>query len=233
MKIRVAGRVDQVDRDIIDGERYDGGLDRDAALPFERQEIGLGTAVINAADLVDDTGGIEQPLGQGCLTGVYMRQNPQVQRSHQASCPLHRWKLPSGWTWTLRAFRSPWSIGSVGSTAYGNPGRQPACSAAQRRPGANGSRYRAHFDSIGRRPSTMRRRLRAAASSADFAVRRRGGRFGLGVVSSRKLNQRNAGPAGYEGPCHQPFALATAPNAASHARSNGAAALAATTNTPS
>ena len=62
-------------------ERHDGGLDGDAALPFQRQRIGLGAAVVDAADLVDDTGGVEQPLGQACLTGVYMRQDPQVQRS--------------------------------------------------------------------------------------------------------------------------------------------------------
>ncbi len=81
-EIRVAGRVDQVDRDVIDGERHHGGLDRDAALPFQRQGVGLGTAVIDAADLVDDAGGEEKPLGQARLTGVYMRQNPQVQRAH-------------------------------------------------------------------------------------------------------------------------------------------------------
>ena len=96
MKSGWPGRVDQVDGDVVDDERHDGGLDRDAALPFERQGIGLGTAVIDAADLVDDTGGVEQPLGEGRLTGVYMRQDPQVQRSHHASCPLDRWQLPSG-----------------------------------------------------------------------------------------------------------------------------------------
>ncbi len=44
-----------------------------AALPFECQGIGLGAAVIDAADVVDDTGDVKQPLGQACLTGVYMR----------------------------------------------------------------------------------------------------------------------------------------------------------------
>ncbi len=38
---------------------------------------GLRRALIDAADLVDDTGGVEQPLGQGRLTGVYMRQIPK------------------------------------------------------------------------------------------------------------------------------------------------------------
>ena len=87
-EVRVAGRVDQVDGDVVDDERHDGGLDRDAALPFQRQRVGLGAAVVDAADLVDDAGGVEQPLGQAGLTGVDMRQDPQVQRSHRASCPL-------------------------------------------------------------------------------------------------------------------------------------------------
>src|SRR5215212_6398513 len=29
-------------------------------------------------------------VGQGGLTGVYMRHNPQVQSAHKASCPLDR-----------------------------------------------------------------------------------------------------------------------------------------------
>ncbi len=57
---------------------------------------GLRRALIDAADLVDDTGGVEQPLGQGGLTGVYMRQNSKVQSAHKASCPLDRWQLPPG-----------------------------------------------------------------------------------------------------------------------------------------
>jgi hypothetical protein len=59
----VAGRVDQVDCDVVDDERHDRGLDRDAALPFQGQEIGLGAAVVDAAGRVDHTGGVEEPLG--------------------------------------------------------------------------------------------------------------------------------------------------------------------------
>jgi hypothetical protein len=61
-------------------------------LLFQRQRIGLRTSIIDATDLVDDTGGVEQPLGQARLTGVYMRQNSQVQSFHEASCPQDRWK---------------------------------------------------------------------------------------------------------------------------------------------
>jgi len=42
--------------------------------------------------IVDDAGGVEQPLGQGGLTGVYMRQDAQVERSHDTSCPSGRRK---------------------------------------------------------------------------------------------------------------------------------------------
>src|SRR5205085_2291269 len=77
---------------VVDRERHDGRLDGYAPLSFQRQRIGLGTAVVDAADLVDDTGCVEQPFGQGRLTGVYMGQDPKVERS-QASCPLDRRQL--------------------------------------------------------------------------------------------------------------------------------------------
>jgi hypothetical protein len=42
----------------------------------------------SAADLVDDSGRVEQPLGESGLTGVYMRQDSQVEcRSLQGSSP--------------------------------------------------------------------------------------------------------------------------------------------------
>jgi hypothetical protein len=90
-EVGVAGRVDQVDGDAFDRERRDRGLDRDAALSLQRQRVGLGGAVIDAADLVDDPGRVQQPFGQGGLTGVYMRHDPQVQRSaSHASYPPNR-----------------------------------------------------------------------------------------------------------------------------------------------
>ena len=90
-EIRVAGRVDQVDRDVLDRERHDGGLDRDPALLLQRQRVCLGRASIDATDRVDDTCGVEKPLGESCLTGVYMRQDPQVERfPRHASYPLNR-----------------------------------------------------------------------------------------------------------------------------------------------
>jgi hypothetical protein len=91
----VTRRIDQVDADVADRERGDRGLDRDAALALQRERVGLRRAVIDAAGLVDDPGGEEEPLGEACLTGVYMRQDSQGERSHEASCPLDRPELPS------------------------------------------------------------------------------------------------------------------------------------------
>ncbi len=58
-EVRVAGRVDKVDLEVADPEGDDGGLDRDTALAFELERVGLGCALINAADLADNTG-VEQ-----------------------------------------------------------------------------------------------------------------------------------------------------------------------------
>src|SRR6266568_837155 len=98
-EIRVARRVDQVDGDIADRERRDGGLDCDSALPFQGQRIGLGRAGVDAAWPVNDTSNVQKPLGESCLTGVYMRQDPQVERLlRHASYPLNRSQRPARWT---------------------------------------------------------------------------------------------------------------------------------------
>ncbi|KRA48111.1 hypothetical protein ASD97_35090 [Streptomyces sp. Root63] len=86
-EVRVAGGVDQVDRGGAEGEGDDGGLDGDAASALQGEGVGLCAAVVDAADGVDGSGGVEEPLGQACLTGVDMRQDSQVQRVHGASCP--------------------------------------------------------------------------------------------------------------------------------------------------
>ena len=78
-EVRMTRRVDQVDVDVLERERRDGRPDRDPALLLERQRVGLRRAGIDAAELVDDTGLVQQPFGESCLTGVYMRQDPKVQ----------------------------------------------------------------------------------------------------------------------------------------------------------
>ena len=81
-EVGVAGGVDQVDGDVVDGERHHRRLDGDAALAFQGQGVGLGAAVVDAADLVDDPGAVQQPLGQAGLAGVDMGQDAQVERVH-------------------------------------------------------------------------------------------------------------------------------------------------------
>jgi hypothetical protein len=87
-EVGVPGRVDQVDGDIADPEGGDRRPDRDAALALQRQRVGLRRPGIDAAGPVDDVGGVQQPLGERGLTGVYMRQDPQVEcRARHASYP--------------------------------------------------------------------------------------------------------------------------------------------------
>ncbi len=99
-EVGMARRVDQVDRGVADGEGHDRRLDGDAAPAFQGKGVGLGVAVIDAADLVDDPGGVQQPLGQAGLTGVYMRQDSQVEHTQRTSCPLIGRLLLSCGTWT-------------------------------------------------------------------------------------------------------------------------------------
>ena len=94
-EVRVAGGVDEVDRHAADRERDHGGLDRDPALPLQRERVGLGAAGVDAADLVDHTGVVQQPLGEAGLTGVDVRQDAEIEQGHGASCPRGR---SSGWT---------------------------------------------------------------------------------------------------------------------------------------
>ena len=98
-EVGVAGCVDDVHGQVANGEGDDCGSDRDAALTFERQRVGLRRSLVDAAESVDRAGRVEQPFGEGRLTGVYMRQDPQVQRV-QAFGPLAG-QLPSGWTRTF------------------------------------------------------------------------------------------------------------------------------------
>ena len=85
----------------VSGERDDRGSDRDPALTFERQRVGLRGALVDAPDRVDGAGFVEQALGEGGLTGVYMRQDPRFNVSN-CSVPLGR-QLRSGWTRTVGA----------------------------------------------------------------------------------------------------------------------------------
>jgi hypothetical protein len=94
----VARGVDQIDREITNGEGRDGGLDRDPASPLLHQGVGLCIAVVDAADLVNDAGRVEQSFGEASFSGVYVRQDSQIERSHRASDPVDRRFFLSRWT---------------------------------------------------------------------------------------------------------------------------------------
>ena len=85
-EVRVAGCVDEVDREVADQERGDRGPDRDAAFALEVERVGLGGAGVDAADAVDGAGGEEESLGEGGLTGVDVREDAEIERAHGASC---------------------------------------------------------------------------------------------------------------------------------------------------
>ena len=99
-EVGVAGRVDEVDREVVDQERGDRGPDRDAALALELERVGLGGAGVDAADAIDRACGEEESLGEGGLTGVDVGEDAEIERAHRSSCLPRRWS-PSGWTWVL------------------------------------------------------------------------------------------------------------------------------------
>jgi hypothetical protein len=90
-EVGMARRVDQVDREVADQERGDLGPDRDAALSLELERVGLGGAGVDAADVIDSAGGIEESLAEGGLTGVDVSEDAEIERAHGASCLPRRW----------------------------------------------------------------------------------------------------------------------------------------------
>ena len=85
-EVGVAGRVDEVDREVADEERGDRGPDRDAAFAFELEGVGLGGAGVDAADVVDRAGGEEESFAEGGLTGVDVGEDSEIERAHGTSC---------------------------------------------------------------------------------------------------------------------------------------------------
>ena len=97
-EVRVARRVDEVDGQVAEEERRDGRPDRDPALALEIERVGLGRAGIDAADVIDGAGGVEETFGEGGLTGVDVGENAEIERTHGASCLPRRSGSPSGLT---------------------------------------------------------------------------------------------------------------------------------------
>ena len=89
-EVGMAGRVDEVDREVADQERGDRRPDRDAAFAFELERVGLGGAGVDAADVVDGAGGEEESFGESGLTGVDVGEDSEIERAHGTSCRARR-----------------------------------------------------------------------------------------------------------------------------------------------
>src|SRR6185437_1755835 len=76
--IDVPRRVDQVDGAALPLEGNASAVDGDTAFLLLDIPIGLGGALINAAQLVLGPGVIQQMLGGGGLAGIDVRNDPQV-----------------------------------------------------------------------------------------------------------------------------------------------------------
>jgi hypothetical protein len=74
----VAGRVNQVDAMIGPETRRGGGGDGDPPLLLLLHPVHGGGAFMHLADLVDLLGVEEDPLGHGGLTGIDVRDDPDV-----------------------------------------------------------------------------------------------------------------------------------------------------------
>ena len=78
-EVGVTGRVHEVHGQVVDVEGRDRGADGDAAPALEVHRVGAGRAGVDAAGCVDDARVEEQAFGQAGLTGVDVRDDPQVQ----------------------------------------------------------------------------------------------------------------------------------------------------------
>jgi hypothetical protein len=85
----VPGVSIEVDGDVVDRERRRPRLDRDAALLLERASVSVCVVPsVDAARARRSLRGMQQPLGERCLTGVYMRQDSQVERTSKQAANL-------------------------------------------------------------------------------------------------------------------------------------------------
>src|SRR5690606_41437357 len=77
-EVDVAGRIDDVDRVVVPVDCGGGGRDRDATLLLLLHPVHRGGAVVGFADLVVDTGVVQDPLGRGGLARVDVGHDPDV-----------------------------------------------------------------------------------------------------------------------------------------------------------
>src|SRR5262249_11552280 len=82
-EIDVAGRVDQVDGAVLPLEGHAGAVDGDAALLLLDVVVGVGGALVHAAELVLGAGVVQDVLGGGRLAGVDVRNDADVAQLRQ------------------------------------------------------------------------------------------------------------------------------------------------------
>ena len=111
-EVYVAGRVDDVDREVLPGRGRRRGGDGDSPLPLLRHPVHDGSTGIDLADLVSDPRVIEDPLGDGRLTGVDVRDDTNIAHPFaghtcfRSACCLNHLPLPGAGTnypWPFRA----------------------------------------------------------------------------------------------------------------------------------
>ena len=79
MKSGWPGGVEEVDVEVAERERGDGGADRDSAPALERHRVGARGAGVDAAGRVELTRLVQQAFGQAGLAGVNVRDDSEVE----------------------------------------------------------------------------------------------------------------------------------------------------------
>ena len=88
-EVHVPGRIDDVDAMVLPEAGRGRGRDRDAALLLLGHPVHRGRALMDLADLVDLVRVEQDPLGDGRLAGVDMRDDPDVPRLGERDLTCH------------------------------------------------------------------------------------------------------------------------------------------------
>ena len=102
-RAREALQADRDRREIVREEEVEARLAVSARerpqprLKVERMIERRGGQLTLSQQVDDRAGRVEELLAEGGLTGVYMRQDSQIQCAHEALCPLHR-QWSAEWT---------------------------------------------------------------------------------------------------------------------------------------
>ena len=88
-EVHVPGRIDDVEAMIVPEARRGRGRDGDAPLLLLGHPVHRGRALVDLADLVDLVRVEQDPLGDGRLAGVDMRDDADVPRSCERNASCH------------------------------------------------------------------------------------------------------------------------------------------------